>query len=158
MEAGLDPDTGEGIALADVLAGDAEDPAEAAARNLDWEVMMESLDALEREMIVAFARGDTMRGLKNMAGLSDSGMSGRKRRPPSRVPNRPSRPLRGHSRRRLHVATPRDWAAGMPPLRRSGGIPVPGTRSVLLPRWRRPVIGRPHVTALWRAGQECRPS
>ena len=31
-------------------------------------------------MIAAFARGETMRGLKKKAGLSDSGMSGRKRR------------------------------------------------------------------------------
>jgi hypothetical protein len=31
-------------------------------------------------MIVAFAQGDTMRDLKAEAGLSDSGMSGRKRK------------------------------------------------------------------------------
>ena len=80
MDVGIDPDTGEGIALADVLADDAEDPAEAAARNLDWEALMESLDALERRMIVAFARGDSMRSVKYAVGLSDSGMSGRKRR------------------------------------------------------------------------------
>ena len=42
MDVGYDPDTGEGVALADVLAGDAEDPAQAAARNLDWEALMDS--------------------------------------------------------------------------------------------------------------------
>ena len=55
-------------------------PAEAACRNLDWETLLSGLDGLSRRMIVAFARGDTMRELKAVAALSDSGMSGRKRR------------------------------------------------------------------------------
>ena len=37
QEVARDPITGEGIALADLLADGAEDPAEAACRNLDWE-------------------------------------------------------------------------------------------------------------------------
>ena len=90
QEAGSDSDSagagegdqGAGWALVDLLADDAEDPAQAAARNLDWEQFLSGLDDLSRRMIVAFARGDTMRDLKRMdeAGLSDSGMSSRKRR------------------------------------------------------------------------------
>jgi hypothetical protein len=68
--------------LLDLLADTAEDPAQAAARNLDWEQFLSGLDGLSRRMIVAFAHGDTMRDLrlKDDAGLSDSGMSGRKRK------------------------------------------------------------------------------
>jgi hypothetical protein len=80
QEVGHDPVTGEGIGLGDLLADTAEDPAEAAARNLDWTEMLSELDDLSCHMIVAFSRGDTMRGLKSEAGLSDSGMSARKRR------------------------------------------------------------------------------
>ena len=85
QEAAHDPESGEGDesgSLLDLLADDAEDPAQAAARNLDWEQFLSGLDDLSRRMMVAFARGDTMRDLKRMdeAGLSDSGMSGRKRK------------------------------------------------------------------------------
>ena len=68
--------------MLDLLADTAEDPAQAAARNLDWEQFLSGLDGLSRRMIVAFANGDTMRDLrlKDDAGLSDSGMSGRKRK------------------------------------------------------------------------------
>lgn len=78
-----DPDAGEGdhgCTLANLLADDAEDPAQAAGRNLDWESFLSGLDELSQQMIIAFARGDTMRDLKQEAGLSDSGMSGRKRK------------------------------------------------------------------------------
>ena len=79
LEVSLDPDSGEGIPLVDLLTDTAEDPAQAAARNLDWETLLSELDGLSRRMILAFARGDSMRDLKAEAGLSDSGMSGRKR-------------------------------------------------------------------------------
>jgi hypothetical protein len=85
QEVAHDPDSGEGdqgCKLSDLLADEAEDPAQAAARNLDWEEFLSGLDGLSRRMIVAFAHGDTMRDLrlKDEAGLSDSGMSGRKRK------------------------------------------------------------------------------
>jgi hypothetical protein len=79
QEVAHDPITGEGIPLGEFLADEADDPAEAAARNLDWTDFLSGADDLSTHMIVAFARGDTMRGLKEEAGLSDSGMSGRKR-------------------------------------------------------------------------------
>jgi hypothetical protein len=65
--------------LGEFLADEGDDPVEATCRNLDWEQFLSGADDLSRHMIVAFARGDTMRGLKEEAGLSDSGMSGRKR-------------------------------------------------------------------------------
>ena len=83
QEAAHDPESGEGdesASLLDLLASDTEDPAEAACRNLDWEQFLSGLDGLSRRMIAAFAHGDTMRDLKDEAGLSDSGMSGRKRK------------------------------------------------------------------------------
>lgn len=78
-----DADTGESVesvSLSDMLADECEDPAQAAARNLDWELFLDGLDPLSRRMVQAFAEGDTMRDLKVEAGLSDSGMSGRKRK------------------------------------------------------------------------------
>ena len=78
-----DADSGEGVecaSLADLLADTVEDPALAAARNLDWEQFLSGLDGLSRRMVVALARGETMRDLKAEAGLSDSGMSARKRK------------------------------------------------------------------------------
>ena len=76
-----DADTGEGAEtapLSDLLADTVEDPALAAARNLDWAQFLSGLDGLSRRMLVAFARGESMRDLKAEAGLSDSGMSARK--------------------------------------------------------------------------------
>lgn len=79
-EVGNDPETGGAFEVADLVACDAEDPAQAAARNLDWEQFLSGLDGFSRKMLLAFARGDSMRSLKAEAGLSDSGMSGRKRK------------------------------------------------------------------------------
>jgi hypothetical protein len=69
----------ESTPLTDLLVDTVEDPAMAAARNIDWAEFLSGLDALSRKMVVAFAHGDTARSLKNEAGLSDSGMSSRKR-------------------------------------------------------------------------------
>lgn len=83
QEAARDAATGEGIesvSLSDMLADEGEDPAQAAARNLDWGFFLDSLDPLSRRMVQAFAHGETMRDLKAEAGLSDSGMSARKRK------------------------------------------------------------------------------
>ena len=85
QEVADDPKNGEGgegagLPLVELLTSGIEDPAQAAARNLDWEQFLSGLDGLSRRMIVAFAHGDTMRDLKDEASLSDSGMSGRKRK------------------------------------------------------------------------------
>jgi len=83
QEVARDAETNEGIesvSLCDLLSDEGEDPAQAAARNLDWEQLLSGLDPLSRRMVQAFARGETMRDLKKEAGLSDSGMSGRKRK------------------------------------------------------------------------------
>lgn len=83
QETARDAETGEGlenVSLSDMLVDEGEDPAMAAARNLDWALFLDGLDPLSRRMVQAFAHGDTMRDLKAESGLSDSGMSGRKRK------------------------------------------------------------------------------
>jgi hypothetical protein len=74
-----DPETGEAISIGEALACNDEDPSHAAARNLDWEAFLLTGDAMTGLMVGAFARGDTMRDLKGVTGLSDSGISARKR-------------------------------------------------------------------------------
>lgn len=49
----------EPMTLADVLASDAEDPSETAARNLDWEALIASLD--ERALAVLHCMADEVR-------------------------------------------------------------------------------------------------
>jgi len=76
QEVARDADSGEsveGVSLTDMLVDEGEDPAQAAARNLDWEQFLSGLDPLSRRMVQAFGRGETMRDLKTEAGLSDSG-------------------------------------------------------------------------------------
>ncbi len=80
-----DPETGESISIGEALACQDEDPSLAAARNLDWETFLLTGDAMTGLMIGAFARGDTMRDLKGVTGLSDSGISARKRQMAGRL-------------------------------------------------------------------------
>lgn len=80
-----DPETGESISIGEALACNDEDPSLAAARNLDWEDFLLTEDAMTGLMIGAFARGDTMRDLKGVTGLSDSGISARKRQMSARL-------------------------------------------------------------------------
>lgn len=70
------PDTSEVIPLVYLLADSQDDPAQTAARNLDWTAFLWGLDGTSRKMLVAFAHGDTMRDLKPEIGLS----GGRKRK------------------------------------------------------------------------------
>ncbi|MCB1085725.1 MAG: hypothetical protein KDM63_01660 [Verrucomicrobiae bacterium] len=80
-----DPETGESISLGEALACNDEDPSLAAARNLDWLSFLQAEDPMTGLMIGAFARGDTMRDLKEVTGLSDSGISSRKRQMAARL-------------------------------------------------------------------------
>ena len=78
-EHGCDTETGETACVGDFVAGGGDDPAQAAARNLDWEDFMSGLDGLGRQMVCALAEGRTMRSLKSLAGVCDSTMSTIKR-------------------------------------------------------------------------------
>lgn len=80
-----DPETGESISIGEALACNDEDPSLAAARNLDWEAFLLAGDDMTGLMIGTFARGDTMRDLKGVTGLSDSGISARKRQMAARL-------------------------------------------------------------------------
>ena len=79
-ELGCDTETGETVCVGDFVAGEGDDPAQAAARNLDWQAFMSNLDGLGRQMVFALAEGQTMRSLKSLAGVCDSTMSTRKRK------------------------------------------------------------------------------
>ncbi len=68
------------MALGELLAGEHEDPSTAAARNIDWEEFLGSHDHRYTPVVMAAAEGDSMRSLKGMFGISDSGMSNLKRR------------------------------------------------------------------------------
>lgn len=78
-EHGSDPDTGEPVTLGEALAWEAEDPALAAARNLDWEDFLRGQDRLTGLIVGTLATGEPIRELKRLTSLSDSGLSGRKR-------------------------------------------------------------------------------
>jgi hypothetical protein len=55
--AGTDPDTGEEIALGEMLAGHHEDPALAGARNVDWERFLNTHDSRYGKMLLDLTEG-----------------------------------------------------------------------------------------------------
>jgi len=54
---GFDSETGEAVALGDLLAGTHEDPSEAVARNLDW---AEFLQGRDRRDVALALRGEML--------------------------------------------------------------------------------------------------
>jgi hypothetical protein len=56
------------------------DPAEEAARNLDWEAFLADHSGRHRTAVEVLAKGGTMRQAGRLCGLGDSGASGLKRR------------------------------------------------------------------------------
>jgi len=77
---GFDHETGEAVALGDMLAGDDVDPSVAAARNIDWEEFLGGHDRRYTSMVMSTVNGKPLRGLKRRFRLSDSGISGLKHR------------------------------------------------------------------------------
>jgi len=77
---GFDHETGEAVALGDILAGDDVDPSVAAARNIDWEEFLGGHDRRYTSMVMSTVNGKPLRGLKRRFRLSDSGISGLKHR------------------------------------------------------------------------------
>ena len=76
---GLCSETGETMALGDLLAGTHEDPASAAARNLDWAEFLEGHDGCYAAMVRCAATGQPMNRLGGKPGASNSALSSRKR-------------------------------------------------------------------------------
>ncbi len=70
--AGHDPETGEEIPLGDMLAGNADDPAMAASRALDWEEFLGTHNPRYEALVSDFAQG---KGAKDTA--ARLGFSGR---------------------------------------------------------------------------------
>ena len=59
-EVGYDPELDEAITLGNLLAGNREDPAMAAARNVDWELFIETHDYRYGVLIQGFAQGKAL--------------------------------------------------------------------------------------------------
>ena len=76
---GLCSETGETVALGDLLAGAHEDPASAAARNIDWAEFLEGHDDRYVAMVRCAATGQPMNSLSGKPGASNSALSSRKR-------------------------------------------------------------------------------
>jgi hypothetical protein len=70
----------EGLTLADLLAGDSEDPSLAAARKLDWEAFLESADERQHAVIRTLAEGGQLQEAAREYGASPSCFSDVKRR------------------------------------------------------------------------------
>ena len=76
---GLCSETGETVALGDLLAGTHEDPAATAARNIDWAGFLEGRDGRYPAMLRCAVSGQPMNHLKQQFGVSDSTLSTFKR-------------------------------------------------------------------------------
>lgn len=76
---GLCAETGETIALGDLLAGAHEDPASAAARNIDWAEFLNEHDDRYTAMVRCAVSGQPMNKLKRKFRVSDSTLSTFKR-------------------------------------------------------------------------------
>lgn len=68
-DVGYDPELDEAVTLGDVLAGNREDPAIAAARNIDWAVFIETHDYRYGVIIEEFARGGNLKDAADRCGL-----------------------------------------------------------------------------------------
>ena len=67
------------LSMGDLLAARIDDPAVAAARNLDWEAFLSEHEPLARQMVELLLAGEAVRDLKDIYGWSDSTLSNRKR-------------------------------------------------------------------------------
>ena len=70
----------EPLLLGEVLASEAEDPAETGARNLDWQAFMATLDELARAILDCLAQGQPLMEVGLAFGLSRSTIQSRKNR------------------------------------------------------------------------------
>ena len=76
---GLCSETGETVALGDLLAGTHEDPASAAARNIDWAEFLDGHDSRYAAMLRCAVTGQPMNSLGGKPGASNSALSSAKR-------------------------------------------------------------------------------
>jgi len=72
---GLCPETGETVALGEMLAGSHEDPASAAARNLDWADFLDGHDGRYAALVRCAVAGQPANSLKRRLRVSDSTLS-----------------------------------------------------------------------------------
>ena len=72
---GLCSETGETVALGDLLAGTHEDPASVAARNIDWAEFLDEHDDRYTAMVRCAVSGQPMNKLKKKFRVGDSTLS-----------------------------------------------------------------------------------
>ena len=70
--AGYDPETDEDIPLGDMLAGNADDPAMAASRAVDWEDFLGTHNPRYEAMVSDFAQGKSAKHTAARFGFSSS--------------------------------------------------------------------------------------
>jgi hypothetical protein len=75
-----DEDGDEPLTLHDCLAADVDDPATAAARQLDWESVLDSLDRIKKAILTALAEGTELTLLVHQLKRSRSALQDHKHR------------------------------------------------------------------------------
>jgi hypothetical protein len=73
-EVGYDPEIDEAVTLGDVLASQREDPSMAAARNIDWELFIETHDYRYGVIIRGFLEGRSLMQSATKCGLGYPGL------------------------------------------------------------------------------------
>jgi DNA-binding CsgD family transcriptional regulator len=73
------------MSLHDVLAAPQEDPAQEAARSLDWGALMGTLDSRERSLVRALVKGDKQQALARRFGVNPATITQLKRKLARRV-------------------------------------------------------------------------
>lgn len=76
---GTDLDSGEGLSLHDVLASPDEDPAQRAAREIDWSELLEDFNERDVAVLQCTVNGDRLDALAVQFGVSSARLSQLKR-------------------------------------------------------------------------------
>jgi FixJ family two-component response regulator len=71
---------GELFTVNDVFSNDQEDPAQIAARNLDWDGLLDQLSRIEQLVVEFLSAGKTLRDVARKIGVCDSTMQTHRRK------------------------------------------------------------------------------
>ena len=79
MDEDIGSDQGDELTLHDVLAGRAEDPSQAAARELDWAELLEDCNERDLALLQATGQGESLSALARKLGVSGARITQLKR-------------------------------------------------------------------------------